>query len=127
MRLAAVLLLALASIATAADRAWQSGKWVDSGIARNPFVGDPHNVPGGIGVPPGRGSTPEVGRYVIETADARYTVEDIVPISSPASFDRAVRVGESVTFAVNKSTIYIKGDGTEYRLRLVKKESLSKH
>ncbi len=126
MRLAAVLLLVLASIATAADRAWQVGKWVDSGIARNPFVGDPHNVPGGIAVP-GRSGTPEVGRYVIETLDARYTVEDIVPISSPASFDRAVRVGESVTFAVNKNTIYIKGDGTEYRLRLVKKEPLSKH
>jgi len=126
MRWAAiVVLLAIgASVATtAADRAWQTGKWADVGVSRNPFVGDPRAGSPGALPYPNRSTTAEVARYVIETDDSRYTVEDIVPLGGQGSFDLAVKVGQSVTFAVSKSTVYIKGDGTEYRLRFVKKEA----
>jgi hypothetical protein len=90
-------------------------------VSRSPLVADPRSSsPGAL---PYR-STPEVGRYTIETADSRYTLEDVVPLGGPGSFDLAVKIGESVTFAVSKSTVYIKGDGAEYRLRLVKKQPL---
>ena len=119
-----LLLLVLAADVTAADRQWQTGKWADVGVSRNPLIGDPRSSsPGAL---PYR-STPEVGRYTIETMDSRYTLEDVVPLGGPGSFDLAVKIGESVTFAVSKSTVYIKGDGAEYRLRLVKKQALHTH
>ena len=124
MRWVSLLLLVLAADVTAADRQWQTGKWADVGVSRNPLIGDPRSSsPGAL---PYR-STPEVGRYTIETMDSRYTLEDVVPLGGPGSFDLAVKIGESVTFAVSKSTVYIKGDGTEYRLRLVKKQPLHTH
>ena len=124
MRWVSLLLLVLAADVTAADRQWQTGKWADVGVSRNPLIGDPRSSsPGAL---PYR-STPEVGRYTIETMDSRYTLEDVVPLGGPGSFDLAVKIGESVTFAVNKSTVYIKGDGAEYRLRLVKKQALHTH
>lgn len=124
MRWVSLLLLVLAADVTAADRQWQTGKWADVGVSRNPLIGDPRSSsPGAL---PYR-STPEVGRYTIETMDSRYTLEDVVPLGGPGSFDLAVKIGESVTFAVSKSTVYIKGDGAEYRLRLVKKQALHTH
>jgi hemin uptake protein HemP len=45
-----------------------------------------------------------------------------VPLGGSSSFDLAIRIGDSVTFAVSKNIVYIRGDGTEYRLRLLKKE-----
>ena len=115
------LLVALFVLAlSAAERQWQTGKWVDAGINRNPLVADPRSgSSSGLRIP-NRPSTPEVATYVIETDDARYTVEDTVALGNSA-FDLAVKIGERVTFAVNKSTVYIRGDGNEYRLRLLKK------
>ena len=119
-----VLSLVLAANVSAADRQWQTGKWADVGVSRSPLVADPRSSsPGAL---PYR-STPEVGRYTIETADSRYTLEDVVPLGGPGSFDLAVKIGESVTFAVSKSTVYIKGDGAEYRLRLIKKQPRNAH
>ena len=125
MRWVSVLLLVLAAnVSAAADRQWQTGKWADVGVSRSPLVADPRSSsPGAL---PYR-STPEVGRYTIETADSRYTLEDVVPLGGPGSFDLAVKIGESVTFAVSKSTVYIKGDGAEYRLRLIKKQPRNAH
>jgi hypothetical protein len=125
MRWTASLLMVLtACLSSAADRNWETGKWADVGVARNPFVGDPRSSsPGALPVPNAR-TTPEVGRYIIETMDMRYTVEDIVALGGPASIDLVAKIGERVTFAVSKSSVYIKGDGTEYRLRLVKREAL---
>jgi hypothetical protein len=124
MRWTALLILALTACpSSAADRNWETGKWADAGISRNPFVGDPRSgSPAALPIPHGR-ATPEVGRYIIETTDMRYTVEDIVPLGGPSSLDLVAKIGDRVTFAVSKNTVYIKGDGTEYRLRLVKKEA----
>jgi hypothetical protein len=123
MRWVSLVLFVLAVNApAAADRQWQTGKWADVGVSRNPLIGDPRSSsPGAL---PYRSTTSEVGRYSIETADSRYTLEDVVPLGGPGSLDLAVKIGESVTFAVSKSTVYIKGDGVEYRLRLVKKQPL---
>jgi hypothetical protein len=117
-----LFLVLLASHTTAADRQWQMGTWADVGISRNPLVGDPRSGSAGVSSFPSKRGVPEVGRYVIETSDTRYTVEDSVALGA-GSFDLSVKVGARVTFAVSKNTVFIKGDGTEYRLRLVKKEA----
>lgn len=123
MRWAAILLLLLEPAFGAPDRPWQTGKCVDVGVSHNLLVGDPRST--SAGTAPYKSTNADVGRYVIETTDARYIMEDIIPLGGPGSFDLAVTVGRSVTFAVQKSAVYIKGDGIEWRLRLVKKNRFS--
>lgn len=66
----------------------------------------------------------EVGTYVLETADFRLELEDVVPLGSREPFERSVTIGAAVTFALSKNIAYIRNDdGTEYRLRVVKKRS----
>jgi len=66
--------------------------------------------------------TPDVGKYVIETAEMRIELEDILPISDSRSFDATVKTGDSVTFALEKNTVYVRNaDATEHRLRVTKK------
>ena len=65
---------------------------------------------------------PEVATYVIETADLRLELQDVVAIGSRGSFGRDVTVGGPVTFALSKNAAYIrKADGSEYRLRVTRK------
>jgi hypothetical protein len=62
----ALLLFAVCVVgANAADRQWQMGKWVDVGVKRTPFVGDPvhERMPPGFNKP----EMTEVATYVIET------------------------------------------------------------
>jgi len=101
------------------DREWQTGTWTDVGVKRTPFVGNPahERMPPGFNKP----EMTEVAIYVIETVDRRYELQDMVAIGSEA-FDVHVTVGKSVTFAVEKKTAYIKVDGREYRLLIVKNE-----
>lgn len=122
MRWSPLLAVLLFCTVIAADRQWQTGKWADVGIDRSPLVGDPRSGSPSAQPFPNKSTTPEVARYVIETDDMRYTVQDIVPLGGASSFDLAVKIGERVSFAINKNSVYIRGDGTEYRLRLLKKE-----
>ena len=72
-------------------------------------------------MPPGRNKPvlSEVATYVIETADRRYELRDMAAIGREAVAPH-VTVGHPLTFAVEKKTAYIKVDGREYRLRVVK-------
>jgi len=112
----------LVGVPTAADRKWQMGTWTDVGVARTPWVGDPahERMPPGFNKP----ELTEVATYVIETADRRFELQDMAAIGS-ATLDRYVTVGQTVMFAVEKKTAYIKLDGREYRL-LVRKSQRKK-
>jgi hypothetical protein len=57
--------------------------------------------------------------YEIETDDLRFELQDMVAIGREA-FDLHVIVGHPVTFAVEKKTAFIKLDGRECRLRVLK-------
>jgi hypothetical protein len=121
---AALFLILIGAVSEAADRQWQTGTWTDAGTKRTPWV-DPTNrtapFPGDSTRPP---MMAEVATYVIETADLRLELEDVVPLGSRNSFERSVAIGSPVTFALSKSIAYIRNaDGTEYRLRVVKKRS----
>lgn len=103
----------------AADRRWQTGKWTQVGITRTAFVGDAvhERMRPGFSKP----QMTEVARYVIETDDRRYHLQAMVAIGSDG-FDLQVTVGDTVTFAVEKKTAYIKLDEGEYRLLVIKDE-----
>ncbi len=87
--------------------------WVDPTNRTAPFPGDPTRPL----------VITEVGTYAIETTNLRLELEDVVPLGRE-SFERIVSIGAAVTFALSKNIAYIRNaDGTEYRLRLVKKRT----
>jgi hypothetical protein len=121
----AVVLLILASVASAAERQWQTGTWTDVGVKRQ-FV---DFGPGSSGFgPPNAGLTmralADVRTYVIETADLRLELRDVVQVGRRSV---EVHVGSEVTFALDKSTVYVRdSDGTEHKLHVTKKVSKRK-
>jgi hypothetical protein len=116
-----VVLLALPHGAATARRDWQTGTWtkvdvsrqvVDFGPGSSSFGGPPSQTPA-------MRAMADVRIYVIETSDLRLEIKDVVPIGR-----RAVdaEVGQPVTFALDKNTVYIRDpDGTEHKLRVTKK------
>ena len=119
--LVAVMLFSLAVVAASKPpaRDWQKGTWTQMGVARTPFVPDVvhERMPPGFNKP----QMTEVATYVIETDERRYHLQDMVAIGSN-QFERIVKVGSSVTFAIEKKTAYIQLDDGEYRLLVVKSE-----
>jgi hypothetical protein len=112
--------LALPAVLSSADRRWQTGTWTDADTKRQMIDFGPGATPFERG-----GSTPamramaDVNTYVIETADLRLELQDIVPIGRK-SIDAIV--GAPVTFALEKSTVYVRdADGAEHKLRVTKK------
>ena len=122
-----IIVAALTSFAAAAGprRQWQSGTLVDAGRKHDIAIGGaasetrrPAN-PGGV-VPTFHG-VPEVGTYVIETAELRLELEAMVPAKG-SDFEQEITVGQPITFALEKNSVYVKlANGREQRLRLVKK------
>ena len=114
----------IATMAIAAERKWLTGTWgevtterrlVDFGPGSSPF-GQP-----GSSSPTMRAMA-DIRRFVIETDEMRLELEDTVSIRR-RSIEPAV--GGKVTFAVDKKSVYVRdADGTEHKLRLVKKTDL---
>ena len=116
----ATLVLMVISTLAAADRTWQTGTWGDITTKRQ--IVDFGPGASGFGRPT---STPPMRamadrrHFVIETDTLRIEAEDTVSIGR-RTFDAVS--GERVTFAIDKSAVYVRdGDGTEHKLRLVKK------
>lgn len=113
------IFLATGCLASAAERHWQVGKWIDVGVARQMLDFGPGASGFGPPTAPSMRAMADVRTYVIETDDLRLELKDVVPIGR-----RSVEatVGEPVTFALEKNSVYVRDpDGTEHRLRLVKK------
>ena len=124
VHVAAILLaVVVAGVSNAADRKWQTGTWTGVGVKRTPWVADPvhERMPPGFNTP----ALTEVATYVVETDDLRFELQDMVAIGREG-FDLHVTVGRPVTFAVEKKTAYIKLDGREYRLLVLKSERKKK-
>jgi hypothetical protein len=122
MRCAILCLLAFASVAAAADRHWQTGKWVDVSVKRRMVDFGPGASPFGGGQQrpaPTMRAMADVRLYVIETEELRLELEDLVQVNS-RSIDAVV--GLPVTFALEKSAVYVRdADGVEHKLRVTKK------
>ena len=122
----ALLLLAAVSAVAGPKRHWQTGTLVDAGRRHNNAIGAaasetrrPANPGGYVPTPHG---TPEVGTYVIETAELRLELEAMVPANG-SELERQITVGQPVTFALESNSVYVKLDnnGREQRLRVVRK------
>src|SRR4051812_39451160 len=97
----ALIVVAGASPGRAADRKWQTGKWIDVGTKRQMM----DFGPGATSFDPrGRGlsmrAMADVRTYVIETDDLRIELQDVVSVNK-RSVD--VVVGQPVTFALEKN------------------------
>lgn len=102
----------------AAERPWQTGTWTEIrttrprvvfGLQPSPNGPRPHTPP----------ATTLVRVYVIETDVMRFELTDVAP-AGRRTVDALV--GEAVTFAVVKNTLYVRDpNGLEHRLRVTKK------
>jgi hypothetical protein len=114
------LWLALAAAAGAADHQWQTGVWRGSDVKRKTIDFGPGSSSFGRGAgAPTMRAMADVRTYVIETDDLRLELQDVVPVGR-RSID--VTVGEPVTFALEKNTVYVRDpNGAEHKLRVTKK------
>ena len=111
------------SVAVAAkDRAWQTGIVRRIEVTRPKFVFGPTAAPGAAGPAPLPSTT--VNRtYTIETDALRLEVKETTTTDAPAL---DLDIGDVVTFAIEKNTVYIReANGKEHPLRLVKKSPRS--
>jgi hypothetical protein len=125
VRLAMVLGLALvATAAWSADKTWQTGTWREAKVERPTFTfGATPTMPNG-GVPRSAAAPREKRTYVIDTDTLRIEIRQDTTADTP-QVDAVV--GERVTFALDKNTIWIKEDsGREYKLSVSKKSALAK-
>jgi len=110
----------VAAIDVAAERRWQTGRWFDVGVKRRVIDFGPGSS--GFDRPgrtPSMRAMADVHTYIIEAGDLRFELEDVVQVGR-RSVDAVV--GEPVTFAVEKKTVYVRdADGAEHKLRLTKK------
>lgn len=108
------------AVCVAAERKWQTGTWGDVTIKRR--IVDFGPGASGFGRPaqtPQMRALADLRRFVIETDEMRIEAEDTVSIGR-RSFEAIA--GASVTFAIDKKSVYVKDtDGTEHKLRLLKK------
>jgi hypothetical protein len=115
----AVFLMATAALGLAADRHWQTGTWGDTTTERRMVDFGPGSS--GFGPPrssPSMRAMADVHRFVIETDDLRLEIEDTVPVGRRSI---EVSVGGKATFALEKSTVYVRDQDGQHKLRLVKK------
>jgi len=123
----AMLVLAFSMVATAAwpaEKVWQTGTWREVKVERPMFTfgGTPSMPNSG---PPRSAAAPREKRtYVIETDTLRIEIRQDTTADTPHV---DALVGEPVTFAIEKNTIWIKEDtGREYKMTVSKKSALAK-
>ena len=111
----AIGMMTVNATAAGPERAWQTGTWrgvqivrpkVVFGVTRAPRVGSPAPA------------IAEVRTYIIETGDLRLELKE----NTTADAKRVdATVGEPVTFAIEKNTVYIKeAGGAEHKLSVCK-------
>ena len=123
-----LILFALLAVSplSAAERHWQTGKWIDVSVKRRMVDFGPGASPFGAGS--GRPSTPsmkaqaDVKTYVIETDTLRLELEEVAQVNT-RSIDAVI--GLPAVFALEKNTVYVRdSDNVEHKLRVTKKVNI---
>jgi hypothetical protein len=105
----------------AAEREWQTGTWSEVKVERprvlfSTQTRDPNSPL------PRTAAARELRTYVIETDTLRLELRQDATVDTPRI---NVLLGQPVTFAVEKKTVYVKDeDGKEHRLSLRKQSAL---
>lgn len=122
MRLAILVAAAAIAVGSAAERHWQVGKWTAVSVQRQMIDFGPGASSFDRGRPnPATNAMADVHLYTIETDTDHLEIKDVVRVDK-RSVDAVV--GDPVTFAVEKNTVYVRdGRGIDHKLRLVKRTS----
>jgi len=122
------VILALVPTLHAAERHWQTGKWIDVNVKRrmvdfgpgaSPFGGGQQSAPA-----PTMRAMADLRTYIIEPDELRLELEDVVQVNT-RSIDAVI--GLPVTFALEKNSVYVRdSDGVEHKLRVTKKTNKPK-
>lgn len=117
---AAICCVVVLALVQAASRHWIVGTWTSLDVKRQMLDFGPGASPfGPTPAVPTLRALADVRVYVIETDDLRLELRDVVPVGR-RSVDATV--GNPVTFAVEKNTVYVRDpDGAEHKLRVTKK------
>lgn len=105
-----------------AERVWQTGIWRDVTVERPKVLFSVQSRDPNSNLPR---TTParEVRTYVIETETLRLELRQDATVDTP-TID--VLIGQPVTFALEKKTLYVKDqDGKEHRLSVRKQTALT--
>lgn len=116
-----IVVVAMGVLTLGAERKWQTGTWGEVTTQRRFVDFGPGSSPFGQSGPssPSMRAMADVRRFVIETEDLRLELEDTVSVRRRSIEPIA---GTMVTFAIDKKTVYVRDpDGTEHKLRLLKK------
>jgi hypothetical protein len=102
----AVLTCSVAVAAVLAERQWQTGTWREAKVDRPRVVFgvEPRDPSSSL---PRTAAAREVRTYVIETAAERLELRQEATVDTPRI---GVRVGEPVTFAVEKKIVYVRDE-----------------
>ncbi len=103
----------------AADRHWQTGTWTTVSVTRQMVDFGPGSTPfdHGPAVLTMRAMA-DARIYIIETEMLLLELKDVVQVNK-RTVDAVV--GQLVTFAIDKKTVYVRDpDGTEHKLRVTK-------
>jgi hypothetical protein len=105
---------------SAAERHWQTGTWTDRGTKRQMVDFGPGSSGfGSPGAAPTLRAMADIQTYVIETDDLRLELQEIVPVGRDSL---PVTLGQSVAFALDKNTVYVRdANRVEHKLHLTKK------
>ena len=121
MTLALTICLATTTLWSAGKaRSWQTGTWRDVHVAIPKVVFGVGRRPVGGGAGPlSAPARMEVRTYVIETDELRLELKE----NASSDFRRIdARIGQPVTFALEKNAVYIKeAEGVEHRLSVTRK------
>ena len=115
--LALIVVAVSAAPSLAAERVWQKGVWREVRVTRPRIVVGLQPSPNAPG--PYMPGMIVIRTYVIETDQERFELTERAP-EGRRTVDALV--GEEVTFAVERNTVYVRGaGGMEHRLRVTKK------
>ena len=120
---AAIVSVFLAVAVTAAERQWQSGTWRDMRVDRPKVLFSVQSRDPNSNLPR-TAAAREVRTFVIETATHRLELRQDATVDTPHI---EVLLGEPVSFAIEKKTVYVKdAAGKEHKLSLRKQTPLER-
>ena len=107
----------------AAERTWQTGTWRDSKVERPRVLFSVQSRDPNSNLPrtaPAR----EIRTYVIETSALRLELRQDATVDTPRI---DVLIGQPVTFALEKKTVYVKDEeGREHKLSVRKQTNIAR-
>lgn len=120
---AAFVCVMVGATALAADREWQTGTWRDTKTERPRVLFSVQSRDPNSNLPQ-TAAAREIRTYIIDSKTHSLELRQDATVDTPRI---DVLLGQPVTFAIEKKTVYVKdSDGKEHKLRLRKQTPLER-